>query len=206
MELREKYGQGMIFTLVDLVAFFDWEDIFDVMSTLYQTGVNRKASRMRFKLNQDTEIKVKTSAGMTEPANVGDVLGQGTAGAALVSQLNLDHGLHIYFEGSSDELYYHHDVGKLSDGVNEAQATNLKMTHVFQEKGLQAHPDKTYFIVFGNKKYKNKIEEDLKINPLYLGGFPVQRKTLDKYLGQILHEDGVQASAKATIEDRVGSL
>ena len=88
MELREKYGQGMIFTLVDLVAFFDWEDIFDVMSTLYQTGVNRKASRMWFKLNQDTEIKVRTSAGMTEPANVGDVLGQGTAGAALVSQLN----------------------------------------------------------------------------------------------------------------------
>ena len=85
IEWLEKKGQGMIFTLVDLVAFFDRETIHDVMATLYDVGVNNTAARLWYKLNQDTEIRVKTSAGMTDSAYVGDVIGQGTAGAALVS-------------------------------------------------------------------------------------------------------------------------
>ena len=40
-------------------------------------------------MNKATRIKVKTPCGMTDTAEVGDCLGQGTAGAGLVSQLNL---------------------------------------------------------------------------------------------------------------------
>ena len=151
---------------------------------------------------------------MSGAAEVGDVLGQGTAGAALCSQPNLDHGLHGYFEGSKDEVYYgsvrceyfayQDDVGKPRDRVMEAQAGNINMASLFQEKGLQAHPDKTGFIVFGDKQFKRRTEEDLKLNPLHLGDFKMKRKTSDKYLGQILHEDGVRASVKATIEERTG--
>ena len=143
MELLEAKGQGMVFTLIDLVSFFDREDIHDVISTLYENGVNNSAVRLWFKLNQNTVIKVKTSAGLTDSAVVGDVIGQGTAGAALVSQLNLDYGLHNYFSGSADELYYgqvrceyvayQDDIGKPSGGVNEAQAGNLKMSNMFKE-------------------------------------------------------------------------
>ena len=89
--------------------------------------------------------------------------GQGTAGAALVSQLNLDYGLHNYFSGSAEELYYgqvrceyvayQDDIGKPSIGVNEAQAANIKLSHMFKEKGLEAHPDKTCFVVFGSPEY-----------------------------------------------------
>ena len=43
-------------------------------------------------------------------------------------------------------------------------------------------------------------------NPLYLGEFPVRRKQYDKYLGQILHTDGVRASVEATIKDREGKV
>ena len=106
MELLEARGQGMVFTLVDLVAFFDREDLYDAVATLYQTGVNSDAIRLWCKLNQNTQIRIKTSAGMTESVEVGDVIGQGTAWAALVSQLNLDYGLHRYFAGSADEVYY----------------------------------------------------------------------------------------------------
>ena len=57
---------------------------------------------------------------------MGDVIGRGTAGAALVSQLNIDHGLHNYSRGSADEVYYggvrceyfayQDDIGKPSEG------------------------------------------------------------------------------------------
>ena len=144
------------------------------------------------------------------------MIGQGTAGAALVSQLNLDHGMHEYFRGSFNEVYYgdirceyfayQDDLGKPSAGVNEAQSGNVKMYNLFMEKGLDAHPDKTCFIVFGSKEYKDKIDNQLKDNPLYLGDFPVKRRVCDRYLGQVLHSDGVRASVEATITDRAGKI
>ena len=206
----------MILTLVDLVSFFDRESIYDVMATLKEVGVHKAAARLWFKLNQNTEISVKTSAGVTDTAMVGDVIGQGTAGAALVSQLNLDMGMKNYFSGSGDELYYgdvrceyfayQDDIGKPCAGVNEAQAANIKMQHLFQEKGLDAHPDKTGFIVFGAPGYKENVDKQLEQNKLMLGNFPVRKKVSDKYLGQILHTEGARASAEATILDRQGKL
>ena len=102
--MLEKQNTGMIITLVDIVAFFDREDIYDVMQTLHKIGVNRKAARVWYQLNRDTEISVKTASGMTDTALVGDCIGQGTAGGALVSQANLDQGLMEHFE--SRQLIY----------------------------------------------------------------------------------------------------
>ena len=109
---------------------------------------------------------------MSDSSFVGGVIGQGTAGAALVSQLNLDHGLKNYFSGSADEMYYgtvgceyfayQDDIGKTSAGVNQAQTAKIKMSHVFQEKGLEAHPDKNGYIVFGTDTYKREVSEQLK--------------------------------------------
>ena len=64
--MLEEMKTGMIITLVDIVAFFDREDIFDVMQTLHKIGVNKKAARVWFKLNSDTKIAVKTASGLTE--------------------------------------------------------------------------------------------------------------------------------------------
>ena len=60
--------------------------------------------------------------------------------------------------------------------------------------------------MFGSQDYKNKIAKQLENNPLYLGEFPVKRKEQDKYLGQILHSDGVRASCEATIALRKGKI
>ena len=104
--MLEMKQQGIILTLVDIVAFFDREDIFDVMQTLHKIGVNKKAARVWYKMNAGTEIAVKTAAGLSDTAFVGDCIGQGTAGGALVSQANLDTGLMEYFGDSKDEILY----------------------------------------------------------------------------------------------------
>ena len=95
-------NKRLIITLFDIVAFFDQENIYDVMQTLNDIGVNKKAARVWFKLNEGTEISVKTAGGMSESAHVGDCIGQGTTGAALVSQVNLDQGLLQYFGDLTD--------------------------------------------------------------------------------------------------------
>jgi hypothetical protein len=104
--MLESMGQGLIITLVDIMAFFDKENIYDVMQTLSDIGVNKKAARVWFKLNEGTEISVKTAGGISDTALVGDCIGQGTAGAALVSQVNLDQGLQQYFGDGGEDLQY----------------------------------------------------------------------------------------------------
>ena len=76
------------------------------MGELYNVEVNPKLCRLWFKLNENTIIKVKTANGITKEAAAGPCVGQGSAGGALNSQLNLDRGIQAYYEGSSDEYYY----------------------------------------------------------------------------------------------------
>ena len=100
--LKMQQGQGIMLQVYDIKRFFDKESIRDVMNTLNEAGVNRKAYRTWFLLNQKTRITVKTSMGLTEEGDVGEVVGKGTIGGSLVSQLNVDRGLGEYFNGSRD--------------------------------------------------------------------------------------------------------
>ena len=179
-------GKGLIITLVDIKAFFDKENIYDVMQTLNDIGVNKKAARVWFKLNQGTEISVKTAAGISETAHVGDCIGQGTAGAALVSQVNLDQGLHQHFgdggedleygEVSVEPLAYQDDIMIGSKDVMAAQAGNTKLAAMLKDKGLDAHPDKTCFLICGSKTLKEKSQKELEVNPLkFVMNFFTQR-------------------------------
>ena len=212
----EKDGKGMIVTLVDIVSFFDREDIGDVMDTLWKIGVNKKAARVWFRLNQGTEIAVKTATGVTDTAVVGDCIGQGTAGAALVSQANLDCGLMEYFANSEDEISYgevrlqpmayQDDIMRSSQDVLSTQVGNIKLATMFEEKGLEAHPDKTCFIICGNQRYRKDMESDLQRNPITFGSFAVKQKECDRYLGQMLHGGGLDKSAEATVQERMGRI
>ena len=97
---------GAIINLIDIKTFFDSESLRGVMNSLYTAGVPMKAYRTWFKLNSRTVISVRTPAGMTEPEEVGELCAQGSGGAALASQLDIDMGLKSHFEGSTDEAEY----------------------------------------------------------------------------------------------------
>ena len=216
LSFLEQAGEGMVFTLVDIIAFFDKENILDVMDMLHEVGVNKKAARLFFKLNEGTEVAVKTAGGISETASVGDCIGQGTSGGAIVSGANLDQGLEQYFGKSSDEMFYgcvklqpvayQDDVGHANKDVHHAQVGNIKLACMLQDKGLQAHKDKTCFIVFGSKEYKRKAQQDLESNPLMFGDFTLKQRASEKYLGQVFHTDGLSRSSEATVEERSGRI
>ena len=90
--------------------------------------------------------------------------------------------------------------------VLSTQVGNIKMAAMLEEKGLKAHPDKTCFIVCGNKSYKEKVQTDLQRNPIMFGNFPVVEKEGDRYLGQVLHGGGLATSAEATVLERTGRI
>ena len=70
-------------------------------------GADPKAIRLWHKLNDKTEICVKTGVGLTEYTEVGAVVGQGTMGGALVSQAVLDEGTkELFVPGDKNEINY----------------------------------------------------------------------------------------------------
>ena len=214
--LMEYMNEGVILTLVDIISFFDRENILDIMETFHLKKINKKASRLWYKLSEDTEIKVKTAVGMSDSARVGAVVGQGSSGAALASQAMVDNGLEEFFSGSSDEMYYgrvrvesaayQDDICKPNCDTITAQIGMTRLFAMLTERGLEAHEDKTGYIMFGSLKYKRERKKEMDELPLKFGNFRVKQKCQDKYLGQVLNEEGLAKSVEATILDRTGKV
>ena len=183
----EETGEGIVFLVIDIISFFDKEDIFDCLETLETLKVNKKAVRMWYQMNKNTKISVKTAFGITNEAEVGDCLGQGTAGAGLVSAANLDLGLQKYFNKSHNvmsygnvklqPLSYQDDIGTPCTGIEMARDQADKMSKMLQGKSLQAHDDKSGIIILGSDKYKDKMKKEVECSPIILASSPSKLKS-----------------------------
>ena len=216
MAMREEMGTGIIFTLVDIIAFFDKEDIYDCMDALEKIGVNKKAARVWFKLNQNTKICVNTAVGVTDTVSIGDCVGQGSTGAGLISQANIGLGLQKHFGETVEVAQYgdiriqplawQDDLGVPNENVSMARNNNKRMEEMLMEKLLEAHPDKSVYIVTGSSSFKKKVREELKNSPLVFGTFNMKEKESEKYLGQVIHSGGLEKSSLATVQERIGRI
>ena len=214
--LRLSKGEGIMLQVYDIKRFFDKESVRDVMNTLSEIGVNKKAYRTWFLLNQRTRISIKTGVGTTEEADVGEVVGQGTIGGALVSQLNVDRGLSNYFDGSRDEVCYgsvrlqpmafQDDILRLAMDVKSAKAGNVKLSWLMEDKQLECHPDKTGYVVMGSSKFKEDVRDVAEKEPIMFGGFETREKKTEKYLGDMFSCEGLGDSILETIRDRTGKV
>ena len=74
------------------------------MQTFHEIGVSKKAAIVWYKIKEGTDIAAKADGGLSETAVVGDCIGQGTAGGALVSQAKLDHWLKMFFSDKKEEI------------------------------------------------------------------------------------------------------
>ena len=215
--------EGFIFLVIDFVSIFDHEDKFDCLETLDKIKVNKKAKRLWYLLNKDTQIQVKTAHGMTEEEHVGDCLGQGTAGAGLISAANLDQGLQKYFNETEPEnestgedvtkfgnmrlqpIAYQDDVGSVCANIEMARSQAKKLTKLTFEKVLEAHPDKSGLVILANDKFRQKTKEELSKNPIYLTNFKLNVMDNTKYLGQNI-ESNLAISTLETVKSRAGKI
>ena len=70
-----------------------------------------KAYRLLFNLNKNTRIRVKTPVGVSQAAETGPLVSQGSVEGAVISAVNLDRGIREYFHEEQDED--HKDVTKV---------------------------------------------------------------------------------------------
>ena len=81
-----------------------------------------------------------------------------------------------------------------------------RLAALLAARGLEAHSEKTSYIVCGSRMFKEKVCKELEMNPLKFGNFEVQRKDSDRYLGQVLHQDGLEMCVEATIKERLAKV
>ena len=202
--------------LYDISKFFDKEVVSDTMQTLSNAKIDPKVYRMWALLNRNARIQVRCGGGYSEKENIGPTLGQGSFGASLASQINLDKGITKMFESSTDQAMYgkckllpqmyQDDIFSLTNSINASRASKFKVDKVMKTKQLCLNPDKTCYIMFGKTKQLEEARKLLEKEPMMCGSFVVKEKECDKYLGEIFHSESLDRSVLETIKARSGKI
>ena len=147
-------GRAIIIQMWDLSKFFDKESLTDCLNELHKSNIKGKLYRLLYSMNKNTRISVDTPVGLSDEADRGEGVGQGTLEGALVSAANLDSGVRDCFRDSEYEvsygglglgpIMYQDDVSRLADSVDAAQAGNERMITLAETKLLDYNIDKSY--------------------------------------------------------------
>ena len=175
MALYQQLDIPLTIQTFDISKYFDSEVLRDAMGALYNAGVNGKLYRLWFELNRETEIKVKTGAGMSRSATVGETVAQGSIGGALISSVNLDDEVNQFFSGSINEAAYsdirlqpiilQDDLCRMCCSTDSARAGIRRMENIMKLKQLDINVSKSSYIVCQKSTKSNVIKDELKANP-----------------------------------------
>ena len=211
--LQEK--KMIILVCYDISGFFDKEVLADVVEELHSIGVDPKAERLFYKLNEATRVKVRTGCGDSEWGEVGDILGQGSGGAAKVSALNLSRKLDHLFNGSTEMAKYgavkqhpysfQDDVLAPVESVEDLRAVNIKMTMVMDLMQTELNKTKSGYVLMGTEEQREGVRKRLKEDPLMCGNFEMKELKEEKWLGDYLGES-LKDCVRLTIKKREAKI
>ena len=71
-----------------------------------------------------------------------------------------------------------------------------------KEKQLQLNLDKTVYMICGNNEQVQHVKDQISKTPLIMNDAPMKVVDFDKYLGDMIHCDGNEASIEATVKSR----
>ena len=209
-----KYDKPIILNTWDVSKFFDRENLRDCLNEIYKSGIHGKIYRLLYKMNENTCIRVQTPLGLSCERNTGENVAQGSVDGAILSAVSLDKSVFDHFKDSEHEVFFLNlklgpllfmdDVARLSLDLASAQNGLDRMECVAESKLLDFNLDKSGFVVFGNKRRRLEILEQLKQNPLTLCQKKVSRFETFKYLGDYLSGEGLADSVNVTIAKRKG--
>ena len=213
--LEQTNGKG-IFQCWDMSKFFDKESLLDCLNTLKTAAdIDNKSYRLWYKLNENTEISVKTSVGESDTETIPNSIGQGSVGAALVSSLNIGNSMAEVFRDIAstsigtlglNNLVFQDDISKMNDHLGQAREACTKIDNMLKRKQLSVNYDKSKFLIIGNNNYRKKILRNIKKDPMKMGGQEILHSSVEKYLGDLIHEKGCEQSIKETVKKRIQGL
>ena len=216
MKMKEERNQSGIFQCFDMEKFFDKERLLDCMYTLHtKAKVDDKSYRLWFRLNEDTRISVNTSVGRSRSKVIEDSVGQGSAGAAIVSSLNIGCAVEDAFKDQTSTTIgdvelnsevFQDDIANLNDDTGKQRQACKNIYTELTKKGLSINYNKSKFVVIGNKKQRREILKETSENPIKMGDSCILNSEQEQYLGDIINQEGCAASITETIKERMRKL
>ena len=212
--LYARLNLPLFLQIFDITKYFDKEILKDAMDTLYRCGIQGKLYRLWYTLYRDSQIKVKTAAGMTGTKGTGENVTQGSIGGAILSSANLDKTLSVYFGGSNCEVSYgdvrlrpitfQDDTSRLAATLEDAQKGNIIMESAMKRKQLKLNITKCSLIVFEKKKRIESIRNSINENKsLKIGNDIIEAKVKDDYLGDVIHEEGLEKKCRGNYSQKI---
>ena len=216
MKMKEERNQSGIFQCFDMEKFFDKESLLDCMYTLHtKAKVDDKSYRLWFRLNEDTRISVNTSVGRSSSKVIEDSVGQGSAGAAIVSSLNIGCAVEDAFKDQTSTTIgdvelnsevFQDDIANLNDDTGKQRQACKNIYTELTKKGLSINYNKSKFVVIGNKKQRREILKETSENPIKMGDSCILNSEQEQYLGDMINQEGCAASITETIKERMRKL
>ena len=109
-----------------------------------------------------------------------------------------------YAELVIQPLLYQDDVARLSTDLESVQMGNTRMEALAETKLLDYNLKNSCFVVIGNKKTRQDINEQLVNCPIQLCGQDMKQEGQAKYLGDWLSCLGLSGSVAVTVAKRKG--
>ena len=190
------------------VQAYDVEKCYDALwaqeciNDFYDNGcVNDKLALMHLE-NQNAQVAIKTSKGITERINIQNIIMQGTVMAGLFCTATTDKLAKIVYENKKLLYLYKgkvqvpplmmvDDIITISECSSTSIAMNATVNKFAESKKLKLKPSKCCVIHVGKK---SQCCPDLKVH-----GEKMHEAESTKYLGDILHQSG---KAKYNIKER----
>ena len=98
------------------------------------------------------------------------------------------------------------DIAKYSDTVSNTRISADRLDTALKNKLLSVNYSKSKNLIIGSKKFRQKTLKDLQSNPIVMGGEVLEHASQEKYLGDVIDEEGCEASITATIKGRINKL
>ena len=193
------YMKNSIFiTTYDFQQAFDSLWLQDCILVLKKLGVENNLLKLVYEMNKTAIIQVKTPHGLTDPAEVNDIVKQGgvlgspICSATTAEYCDLHTGVAI---GTSSvaTLAFVDDIVDVTGCKEDAIAAHINAIEFALRKKLNFSPDKC-FIMLVNMKNGDETPE------LFINGERMDSVDLLKYLGDIFNSKG---NNEDLIKDRV---
>ena len=174
VNLAEKNNVAVAITLLDLVKYFDKENLLDVLNELYKAKVKGKVYKLVHEMNKDTKITVRTSVGESNKREVNNSVSQGSIDGGILSSNNLSKGIDDFFTSSECEVSfvevpllpqsYQDDVCRMSLDLLSTQLGLDRFQALADSKILSFNLLKSCVVIMGKEKKEKNLKTSSRNN------------------------------------------
>ena len=212
MRKLENTQGGGICQFIDIKSCFDVIELRSILSETVKSGVVGKPLRNIKNFSEVIKITIQgdeSGKSKTVTNSAGQGSGYAPVGTSLAMASVIDDKIQREIEQQNNTfisslgliklspMMFVDDFSKCNATPQESRTMGKVLTHALKDLKMEAHPEKSCLLVFGRNR--DKLKEELKVQPTILQGFEMQSKPMETYLGMQFSENGTADTITKTL-------